>query len=273
MRSWLLLLLLLPSSLQAAEEILLLKTWQPDQDVSGWLMSEKLDGVRARWDGQHLISRGGHRYHAPAWFTKDFPPFAVDGELWSKRGDFEQILSIVLRQHPHDGWKQLALHVFEVPDQAGGLPERLQRLTNHLTAHPSPYLKIIRQLPCKDNRHLQRFMQQLVARGAEGVVVRNPLAPYQTGRSNGALKVKPYFDQECTVIDYKPGKALPAGQTGSLLCRLDNGVEISIGSGLHQQLRTAPPPQGQRITFKYYGLTAKGVPRHPVFLRPRQDMP
>ena len=31
-------------------------------------MSEKLDGVRAFWDGKELISRTGDVFHAPAWF-------------------------------------------------------------------------------------------------------------------------------------------------------------------------------------------------------------
>lgn len=38
-------------------------------------MSEKLDGVRAYWDGEKLLSRGGKEFVAPIWFTKDFPLF------------------------------------------------------------------------------------------------------------------------------------------------------------------------------------------------------
>ena len=30
-----------------------------DQEIAGWAMSEKLDGVRAYWDGKHLMSRQG----------------------------------------------------------------------------------------------------------------------------------------------------------------------------------------------------------------------
>jgi len=88
-------LLLFPFLLFAAKPNLLLLKVYKDQNISGWVMSEKLDGVRAYWDGKHLISRGGKIIHAPKWFTKDYPPFAIDGELWSKRGDFENISSIV----------------------------------------------------------------------------------------------------------------------------------------------------------------------------------
>ena len=40
----------------AAPDLLLAQEFK-GQDVSGWAMSEKLDGVRAYWDGKRLISR------------------------------------------------------------------------------------------------------------------------------------------------------------------------------------------------------------------------
>ncbi len=261
------LLFAMPQFAQSAEDFLLLRTWQPSQAVQGWLMSEKLDGVRARWDGHHLVSRGGHRFAAPAWFTKGFPPFALDGELWSKRNDFEHIVSIVRRQHPHVGWKQITYQIFEAPNQPGGLPVRLKVVEDYLSTHSNTYIRIIAQKRCRGNAHLQAWLQQLIDHGAEGVVVRNPAALYRTGRSPDALKVKPYEDTECAVVGYKPGKGKLKGLTGSLRCRMHDGHVISIGSGLNQRLRVTPPAIGQIVTFKYYGLTKKGKPRHPVFLR------
>ena len=56
-----------------------------DQNVSGWLASEKLDGVRAYWDGR----RQGKKLNAPQCFTKNLPNFALDGELYAKEIKFE----------------------------------------------------------------------------------------------------------------------------------------------------------------------------------------
>ncbi|MDQ6971302.1 MAG: DNA ligase [Mariprofundaceae bacterium] len=262
----------LPAFAQSDRDILLLKTWQPSRQVKGWLMSEKLDGVRAYWDGHQLLSRSGLVFAAPTWFTKDFPPFELDGELWTKRGDFEQIVSIVRRQQAHDGWKRLSYRIFEVPHQSGGLLARLDVLKAYLADHPHPYLHIIEQKHCKNQSQLKRYLQQLVSQGAEGVVVRNPAAPYQTGRSSDVLKLKNYRDTECTIVGYKPGKGQLKGQTGALLCRMLDGAVISIGSGLNQVLRKSPPALGQVVTFKYYGLTKNGKPRHPVFLHLRQKL-
>ena len=59
------------------------------QDPTGWLMSEKLDGVRSYWDGSCLYSRNGHLFYPPKWFKDGLPAdMALDGELFTKRDDF-----------------------------------------------------------------------------------------------------------------------------------------------------------------------------------------
>ena len=63
-------------------DLMLFSTYE-NQDIQGWVMSEKLDGVRGYWDGKTLLSRQGLPLPAPAYFTAQFPPFAIDGELFS----------------------------------------------------------------------------------------------------------------------------------------------------------------------------------------------
>lgn len=66
----------------------------------GYWMSEKLDGVRAYWDGTQLISRGGNKYNAPAAFVAGLPAYALDGELWLGRKKFQECVSIVKKKTP-----------------------------------------------------------------------------------------------------------------------------------------------------------------------------
>jgi DNA ligase-1 len=47
-------------------------------NISNWYMSEKLDGIRAYWNGKELLSKNGNKIYTPNWFTKDFPPFELD---------------------------------------------------------------------------------------------------------------------------------------------------------------------------------------------------
>jgi len=62
------------SLLASKPDLFLLKTYK-DQDTTNWVMSEKLDGIRAYWDGENLLSRNGKVIHAPQWFTQDYPDF------------------------------------------------------------------------------------------------------------------------------------------------------------------------------------------------------
>src|SRR5204862_6869700 len=85
--------------------LLLAHVWENDIDLAGWWMSEKLDGVRAYWDGERFISRLGNEFHAPDWFAKGLPETPLDGELWVERKAFQKTVSIVRRQDKSDHWK------------------------------------------------------------------------------------------------------------------------------------------------------------------------
>jgi DNA ligase 1 len=262
---------LLATGVLASEpDLLLLNKYRPGQDIAGWYISEKLDGVRAYWNGHELISRKGNRFAAPAWFSQGFPPFELDGELWIGRGRFEEVASVTSRAEPHAGWERLSYQIFEVPNAPGGLDARLRRLRDYLVKHPVERIRIIPQTRCTGTVELQARLAEVEAAGGEGLVLRNPAAPYQTGRSDNALKVKSYDDMEGEVIGYRPGKGKYAGMAGALRVRIDGDREFYIGSGLCDQLRQEPPPLGSLITFKYYGLTEQGIPRFASFLRVRE---
>ncbi|WP_457744450.1 DNA ligase [Sulfurimonas sp.] len=260
-----LLLLLLPFVLFASKPKLLLLQTYKDQNISGWVMSEKLDGIRAYWDGKHLISRGGKIIHAPEWFVKDYPPFAIDGELWSKRGDFENISSIVRDKVPGKQWREITHNIFEVPNAAGGLFQRLAKVK----PYESKYIKIIPQKRVKNKEELQKFLKSVEKKGGEGVVVRDPNAAYINKRTSKALKVKSFFDTECKVVKLYNGKGKYSNVLGSLLCELSNGVRFKIGSGFSDKERRNPPKVEDIITFKYKSFTKYGKPRFPIFLRVR----
>ena len=232
-------------------------------------MSEKLDGVRAYWDGKKLVSRSGKEFAVPLWFTKDFPPFEIDGELWTKRGDFEHVISIVNTQTPHEGWREISYNIFEVPHQKGALLERLEVLEKWLTKHPNDFIKILPQIICKGSKHLQKELKRVEALGAEGLVVRNFEALYIDKRTSEALKVKSFQDDECVVVGYTKGHGKFEGLVGALRCKWGDKV-LKIGSGLSLEDRKYPPSIDAHVTFKYNGLTRYGNPKFPVFLRVRE---
>ena len=137
-------------------KLMLLKTYQ-DQNITGWVMSEKLDGIRAYWDGKKLLTRSGNIIHAPSWFTKDYPPFEIDGELWTKRKDFENIVSIVQDKTPSKEWREIKHYIFEVPNAKGGLFKRLAKVKKY----ESDIIRIIPQTYIKDKKHLKEFLAKI----------------------------------------------------------------------------------------------------------------
>lgn len=261
----LLLFILVPFFLFAQKpDLLLLKVYK-DQNISGWVMSEKLDGVRAYWNGKELISRQGNVIHAPKYFTKNLPSFELDGELWTKRADFENISSIVRDRIPSDKWQSVMYNIFEVPHSEGNLTQRLAKAKKF----EGKYLKVIKQLPVKNRAELQAFLKEVEQKGGEGVVVRNPKAPYIAKRTSQALKVKSFFDTECKVIQINEGRGKFKGLMGSLTCELENGTIFKIGSGFSNSERKNPPSIGSIITFKYKEFTKYGKPKFASFLRVR----
>ncbi|MFC0323738.1 DNA ligase [Gallibacterium melopsittaci] len=250
----------------AKESVMLLNEYR-DQDLQGWVMSEKLDGVRGYWDGKQLVTRQENRLFPPEYFIKDFPPFAIDGELFSERGKFEEISSIT-RSLEDKGWHKLKLYVFDVPKAQGDLWQRLAVLQDYLVKHPSSYIEIIPQLPIENKQAVFQFLDQVEKLGGEGVVVRNPKAEYLVGRSNQILKLKRHQDEECTVIAHHKGKGQFHNVMGSLTCENYRG-KFKIGSGFSLAERTNPPPIGSVITYKYRGETAKGKPKFATYWRQR----
>lgn len=258
-------LLLTPFLLFASKpKLLLLKTYK-DQNISGWVMSEKLDGIRAYWNGKQLLTRSGKVIHAPKYFTKEYPPFAIDGELWSKRGDFEFISSVVRDTTPSDDWRKIKHYIFEVPNSDGNLTQRLKKVL----PYEQKYIKIIEQIKVKNKHHLEKFLHHIESLGGEGVVVRDPATSYIAKRTSKALKVKTFFDTECVVLKHIRGKGKYKEMLGSLECQLNNGIVFKIGSGFSDEQRKNPPKIGSTVTFKYKEFTKYKKPRFPIFLRTR----
>lgn len=256
------------------------------QNVGGWLASEKLDGVRAYWDGRSLLSRNGKILAAPEGWSAHFPPFALDGELYTARGEFEKIQSTVMDKTPNvTAWSEIKFYVFDVPEASGGLLERLGELEKFILQNPQAgqNLKIIKQVKVKDNAEFEAFAEAVIAKGGEGAVVREPNAPYERKRSKNALKYKKFKDAECEVTAINAGTGKYAGLMGSVTCKtlsaagsnpdeqIPRGVKFKVGSGFSDEDRANPPKIGSIITYKYQNLTAKGLPRFPIFLRVRED--
>ena len=251
--------------------LLLAHSWDNETDLTDWWMSEKLDGVRAYWDGQQFFSRQGNLYHAPDWFIAKLPPIPLDGELWLDRKRFQRTVSIVRRQDKSDLWKEISYVVFDAPAMAEPFEARQAALAEHLASLDGP-VRLLEQNRCQGLDHLRETLRQIESIGGEGLMLRQPGSLYEAGRSTTLYKVKSFHDAEAVVVEHLPGTGRHKGRMGALLVELPDGTRFSVGTGFSDALRDAPPVPGCLITFRYQELTDGGVPRFPSFVRVRSDL-
>jgi DNA ligase-1 len=255
-----------------APPILLANVYRGQEDVSRYLASEKLDGVRAIWDGRILLFRSGKTIHAPAWFTAGLPKVPLDGELWIGRGQFERVSGIVRHETPDDAdWRTVRYMIFELPGAPGTFRDRSEEIRRLVREANVPWLFQISQFFPVDHRTLKKRFDEVVQGGGEGLMLHLANAPYETGRSDVLLKMKPLQDAEAVVIGHRPGKGRFAGLLGALKVRMPEGKEFLLGTGFSDAQRRAPPALGTTVTYRYRELTAKGLPRFASFLRVSEE--
>lgn len=289
----------IPGSISLAQQ------WTASTDPTGYVMSEKLDGMRAYWCGKKLWTRSGLPIIAPEWFLTALPKdLVLDGELFLGRQQFDACMSIARRTDATEEWRQLRYVVFDAPSVKGGIPIRLQRAAEAYVAATSamgsagePALAVTKggtvtlstesgaaekgvfwvlhpHTECTGMEHLLEELARVEAQGGEGLMLRSATASHRGGRNSDLLKVKSFHDDEALVTDQEVGNGKYQGMVGSLVCVSRAGARFKVGSGLTDAMRTtrAAPQPGTVITFKYFELTKDGIPRFPTFLRVRPDV-
>lgn len=255
-----------------APALLLAENFSANIDVSQYLISEKLDGVRAYWDGKVLRFRSGRPIQAPAWFIAALPARALDGELWMGRHQFERLSAAVRRQVPDDAeWRKITYHLYELPQGEGDFSTRLNTLNQLQIQSQTTWLKVVPQTRVMNQAALQQQLDAIVQAGGEGLMLHRADAIWQSGRSDVLLKFKPHFDDEAVVVAHEAGKGKYRGQLGALLVRTKEGRELRLGTGLSDQLRKDPPAIGTVVTFRYRDTTNTGLPKFASFLRVRGE--
>ncbi|EWC47087.1 hypothetical protein DRE_03456 [Drechslerella stenobrocha 248] len=263
-----------PPNSKLRPQLLLAEKWDQETgiDPTGWWISEKLDGVRAYWNGSTFLSREGNKFHAPAWFTRKLPTdMTLDGELTCGRGRFIDTVSIVKTINAADRWKfSVEYHVFDIPSLGDRrFEDRQEQLRKLIDKTRIKWVKLVEQTPATDKDHVLEELERVTDLGGEGLMLREPRSKYVQKRSRTCLKVKTFHDAEAKIIGHEPGKGRNLGRCGAFKCEMmdGSGKKFKVGTGLDDNMRKNPPKVGTVITYRYFELTKDGVPRFPSFMR------
>lgn len=147
-----------------------------------------MDGVRGYYSGSQLLSRQGKELRVPSNFTEGFPRIQLDGELWMGRGTYEILMGLLNAEGNLDKWNQVGYYIFDLPSSSVPYEARLEELRR--IAFP-PHVHIVNITECLGKDHLISCLDEVVAAGGEGLMLRDPIAPYIPGIASASiLKVK-----------------------------------------------------------------------------------
>lgn len=289
-----------------------------------------------------LWSRYGKPIQAPDWFLDQLPALPLDGELYMGIGRFQETMSTVKQLEPDNRWSAITYKVIDAPaysvmfedgkinvpnfkkDIKGVLPWVMKRLRGNEFVQPKDFESTYRYLCALVKRtenmevhmqlrlpfttgearqHLDEYLNAVLYRGGEGIVLRNPIMPWRPERTHHSLKYKPYTDSEGTVAGYVWGRETDKGSKllglmGAMIINW-NGVMFELSgftdeerilavNGTNyiaaQEVGKKNPgkivgkgiwnpkfPIGSKVTFKYRELTDDKKPKEARFLRKYDD--
>jgi DNA ligase 1 len=177
-----------------------------------------------------------------------------------------------------------------------------QRVEGYIRDLPSNYRKVM-HMKATDAAHVLQLEEQVLEKGYEGIILRNPQGMYKYGRCTmkeaNAFKLKRFEDAEAVIIGFEEemhngndaetnelgrtkrstAKAglLGKGALGAFICKASDGVEFKIGSGFDAEDRRSLWERksdllGYIVKYKHFPIGVKDKPRHPIFLGFRDAM-
>lgn len=263
------------------------------------LGSAKIDGIRAVNPNDGMYSRKGillPSYQVQAEFQN---AQYLDGELTAGRPNLPGIYNIT--QSYVMSYDKIAdilyFNVFDwIAPDCLRLPYyiRLEKLKTNVALHTNPGIRMVEHVNIENLSELEAFEEAMLAQGYEGIMLRDPVAPYKNGRgtfNQGIIyKLKRFEDTEAVITGFveqmtnlnelvkddlgyaKRSKAkdglAPAGTLGKFIVDWQ-GVELEIPPGMfsHAERQHIWDNQDKYLNailkFRYFGHGVKDKPRMP----------
>jgi len=227
-----------------------------NQDVVGLAMSEKLNGIWARWDGSEFLSKNGLVFKVPAFFKQGMPKkLILDGEIFLGYGKFQAVCNAV--KNDCDGnWQAISFNVFDIAGKGGYISRMNQLDSVFLPSHA----KILKPVLVETLQQFDDFYNAVIKKGGEGVIARGLNSRYQS--DGDVIKRKNRPDAEAVIVGLTSAKGYSAGLIGALIVEYQNKI-FKLPINAIQQTVIYKHIQswiGLKVTFSFLELSAKGIP-------------
>lgn len=244
----------------------------PRHDIA-WpcLGQPKLNGVRACWTGEKLISRQNklfkqaalpELYQALIHWSAFNPGIILDGELYSHELPFQEICARVAinRTAPHPDADSIKFHAFDIISQ--------EHTEARLTLLSMTYKDFVPAAKLTHPDQIEPVTNRFYEAGFEGLMIRQLNTPYYHSRTNALIKVKPWKHTTAVIVDFKEGLGKYKDSLGALLVALPNKQTCWVSGGLTDDQRrhiwsNKPQYQTHRIKLAFRELSLADKPLKP----------
>lgn len=270
--------------------------------------SPKIDGIRAMPQQGVVLSRKLIAFRSLQAQMEYGDAVDLDGEMGEGNiTDYDLCNRTYSHLMAYDKPGDLSFHVFDCyAPQFLDLPfiERYDEACRRVEAYKGPgNVQLVPQILIKNLEGLLEFEAQALAMGFEGIMLRDPFAPYLqkrcTAREGVIFKLKRFQDDEGILVDFEAGtdnnneqvrdnlgnakrsKAraglVASNQVGTLLVNFKGEIiRVAPGRMKHdeREFMLLAPEQyiGRYVKFRHFPHGAINVPRFPRFIAWRDPM-
>jgi len=256
------------------------------------VVQRKLDGYRCMAhivDGEAvLLSRTGKPYHHLENIREDIEKIKemcknegiyLDGELYNHELLLRNLGSIVRKQHVNaEDMKRMKLikmfvfDMFDVNDRDATFAERHERAVKVFAKYKFKYLELVKCYPVDNYEDIEKYYEQFISEGYEGVVLRMLNGKYEFNkRSHGVLRTKEFKKGEFRIVGAKEGTGSQKGAVvWQIECKDDKsktfwGVPVGSIEERKKLYKNRAKYLGKDAIVKFWDIDKNGcIVRNPV---------
>lgn len=183
----------------------------------------------------YLIKKSGLK---GSWF--------FDGELTdTNRKSVSGKVTKMLKGSPSDQiGDDLLFNIFDLEetsvlqDGKGFIPFEIRRdtLEGVFEENTSTSLVLAESFLAKEKEDIYTYYKSIIAKGGEGVILKNPEHVYECKRSKNWIKLKEVNDCDLVITGWYPGEGKREGLIGGFICEDQSGkIKVRVGSGFSDE--------------------------------------